>query len=154
MSGVNDSDAHAHELARLLAPIRAKVNLIPFNEHARITSYNVCYTKLLRESLTPGTSKFGGKITAADTTGPARGPLPASSTPAITLYPLNMACFSKAIMSAGKLPRISGKAFFFDSCSFAAQISQIVKLGSSYTSPGHHFNRITSYNVCYTKLLR
>ena len=35
MSGVNDSDAHAHALARLLAPIRAKVNLIPFNEHAK-----------------------------------------------------------------------------------------------------------------------
>lgn len=35
MSGVNDSDGHAHALARLLAPIRAKVNLIPFNEHAK-----------------------------------------------------------------------------------------------------------------------
>ncbi len=34
MSGINDSDAHAKRLARLLAPIRAKVNLIPFNEHA------------------------------------------------------------------------------------------------------------------------
>jgi 23S rRNA (adenine2503-C2)-methyltransferase len=33
MSGVNDSDAHAHDLVRLLSPIRAKVNLIPFNEH-------------------------------------------------------------------------------------------------------------------------
>lgn len=35
MSGVNDSDAHAHALVRLLSPIRAKVNLIPFNEHAK-----------------------------------------------------------------------------------------------------------------------
>ena len=33
MSGVNDSDDHAKALARLLAPIRSKVNLIPFNEH-------------------------------------------------------------------------------------------------------------------------
>ncbi len=29
----------------------------------------------------------GGRITAAATTGPASGPLPASSTPAIALYP-------------------------------------------------------------------
>jgi 23S rRNA (adenine2503-C2)-methyltransferase len=35
MSGVNDSDEDAHALARLLAPIRAKVNLIPFNAHAQ-----------------------------------------------------------------------------------------------------------------------
>ena len=35
MSGVNDSDAHARALVRLLSPIRAKVNLIPFNEHAQ-----------------------------------------------------------------------------------------------------------------------
>jgi 23S rRNA (adenine2503-C2)-methyltransferase len=31
LEGVNDSDAHAHELVRLLAGIRAKVNLIPHN---------------------------------------------------------------------------------------------------------------------------
>ncbi|MGD9823683.1 23S rRNA (adenine(2503)-C(2))-methyltransferase RlmN [Desulfobacter sp.] len=35
MNGVNDSDVHAHDLARLLAPIRAKVNLIPYNEHTQ-----------------------------------------------------------------------------------------------------------------------
>ncbi|WDP92683.1 MAG: 23S rRNA (adenine(2503)-C(2))-methyltransferase RlmN [Desulfobacter sp.] len=33
MAGVNDSDAHAKKLVKVLAPIRAKVNLIPFNEH-------------------------------------------------------------------------------------------------------------------------
>ena len=33
MAGVNDSDAHARKLVKILAPIRAKVNLIPFNEH-------------------------------------------------------------------------------------------------------------------------
>lgn len=30
--GVNDSAKNAHELARLLAPVKAKINLIPFNE--------------------------------------------------------------------------------------------------------------------------
>lgn len=31
LDGVNDSDAHAHELARLLGDVPSKVNLIPFN---------------------------------------------------------------------------------------------------------------------------
>ncbi len=31
LKGVNDSDADAHELVRLLKDIHAKVNLIPFN---------------------------------------------------------------------------------------------------------------------------
>lgn len=34
MAGVNDSLADARKLARLLAPLKAKINLIPFNEHA------------------------------------------------------------------------------------------------------------------------
>ncbi|MDD9300828.1 MAG: 23S rRNA (adenine(2503)-C(2))-methyltransferase RlmN [Desulfobacter sp.] len=33
MAGINDSFAHARQLADLLMPLRAKVNLIPFNEH-------------------------------------------------------------------------------------------------------------------------
>ncbi|MBU4316742.1 MAG: 23S rRNA (adenine(2503)-C(2))-methyltransferase RlmN [Proteobacteria bacterium] len=35
MEGVNDSPENAEKLAKLLGPIRAKVNLIPFNEHAQ-----------------------------------------------------------------------------------------------------------------------
>lgn len=34
IQGVNDSDDDAHRLIKLLEPIRAKINLIPFNEHA------------------------------------------------------------------------------------------------------------------------
>ncbi len=33
IKGVNDSPRHAARLAELLAPLRAKINLIPFNEH-------------------------------------------------------------------------------------------------------------------------
>jgi 23S rRNA (adenine2503-C2)-methyltransferase len=33
MRGVNDTDRHARALAGLLAGIRCKINLIPFNEH-------------------------------------------------------------------------------------------------------------------------
>ncbi|MBU4055699.1 MAG: 23S rRNA (adenine(2503)-C(2))-methyltransferase RlmN, partial [Proteobacteria bacterium] len=35
MEGINDSPENAEKLAKLLRPIRAKVNLIPFNEHAQ-----------------------------------------------------------------------------------------------------------------------
>ncbi len=33
IQGVNDSTADAHRLAKLLRPVKAKINLIPFNEH-------------------------------------------------------------------------------------------------------------------------
>jgi len=33
MAGINDSDVHARRLVKILTPIRAKVNLIPFNAH-------------------------------------------------------------------------------------------------------------------------
>ncbi len=33
IDGINDRDEDARRLSRLLAPIRAKINLIPFNEH-------------------------------------------------------------------------------------------------------------------------
>ncbi len=33
IDGINDSPRHARQLADLLAPLRAKINLIPFNEH-------------------------------------------------------------------------------------------------------------------------
>jgi hypothetical protein len=46
------------------------------------------------ESLTPPAAKSAGRITAAATTGPASGPRPASSTPAILAYPLAVNAFS------------------------------------------------------------
>src|SRR5512135_717780 len=47
------------------------------------------------ESRIPGWEYPGGKMTAAATTGPARGPLPASSTPAGAEYPRPRAFASK-----------------------------------------------------------
>ncbi len=35
MKGINDSKQDALRLTKLLAPIKAKVNLIPFNEHEK-----------------------------------------------------------------------------------------------------------------------
>jgi len=34
IKGINDSDKDAHRLAKLLRPIRSKINLIPYNPHA------------------------------------------------------------------------------------------------------------------------
>jgi len=47
------------------------------------------------ESVISGSWKEVGRITAAETTGPARGPRPASSIPAISLQPFLAASFSK-----------------------------------------------------------
>ena len=35
IKGINDSPEDAKRLAKLLKPIKAKVNLIPFNEHSK-----------------------------------------------------------------------------------------------------------------------
>lgn len=73
MSGVNDSDAHARALARLLAPVRAKVNLIPFNAHAKAPfkrpsqeRINAFLTILLNQNMTAIVRKSkGDDISAA-----------------------------------------------------------------------------------------
>src|SRR5262249_45581635 len=46
-----------------------------------------CPTSSLLESSIPANSVPSGNMTAAATTGPARGPVPASSTPATALTP-------------------------------------------------------------------
>ena len=46
------------------------------------------------ESVTSGFEKHRGRMTAADTTGPANGPRPASSSPAIVTWPPAAALFS------------------------------------------------------------
>ena len=46
---------------------------------------------------------FWSNITAAATTGPAKGPLPASSTPAIFLYPLFQRDFSISNVGRGSM---------------------------------------------------
>jgi 23S rRNA (adenine2503-C2)-methyltransferase len=65
MKGINDSMADARRLVKLLRPIRAKINLIPFNEHPgsafsrpdpdRIRDFQECladhhYTAIVRHS--------------------------------------------------------------------------------------------------------
>ncbi len=73
ISGLNDSDAHAHELVRLLTPIRAKVNLIPFNEHPKAPfkrpsqkRVNAFLTILLNRNMTAIVRKSrGNDISAA-----------------------------------------------------------------------------------------
>ena len=62
------------------------------------------------ESLTPSIIEFSGKTTHATTTGPAKGPRPASSIPAMYFTP-----FSKNSLS-----------IFFNSISLASSFSFII----------------------------
>ena len=90
IDGINDTDEDARKLARLLRPVRAKINLIPFNEHdgspfrrpgeARILEFQKIltdrnYTTVIRYSKGQDISAACGQLNAlcAD-----RRPAPAS----------------------------------------------------------------------------
>ena len=90
IDGINDADEDARKLARLLRPVRAKINLIPFNEHngspfrrpdeARILEFQKIltdrnYTTVIRYSKGQDISAACGQLNAlcAD-----RRPAPAS----------------------------------------------------------------------------
>ncbi len=67
MKGINDSMEDAKRLVKLLAPIRAKVNLIPFNEHPGSrykcpskNTINAFLTYLLDQNMTAITRKSKG----------------------------------------------------------------------------------------------
>lgn len=79
MKGVNDSEKNAHELARLLSRVRAKINLIPFNEFEgcefkrpddesvnRFLSIllNKGFTAIVRKSMGPDISAACGQLRA------------------------------------------------------------------------------------------
>ncbi len=79
MKGVNDSEKNAHEMARLLSRVRAKINLIPFNEFEgcefkrpddetvdRFLSIllNKGYTAIVRKSMGPDISAACGQLRA------------------------------------------------------------------------------------------
>src|SRR5262245_46561321 len=93
------------------------------------------------ESSTPRTTAPGSRITAAATTGPARGPRPASSTPATRLMPLRHAARSKRygatvtvlLLALLACARYLGQALLLQACGLAGQLAQVVQL-----RPTHH----------------
>src|SRR5262249_42759645 len=104
------------------------------------------------ESSTPSTRRSGLSTTAAATTGPASGPRPASSTPAMRFRPRRHAAFSKrygagAVTSplarllarSRRLARCRdlGRPFLFEPRGLSGQLSQVVELGPSH---GGSFN--------------
>src|SRR5512134_883358 len=99
-SGVAAATAYAEESAAITA-----------NSRSRRAGERVL------ESRMAGFSYPGGRITAAAITGPASGPLPASSTPAGERYPRSRASFSKptygtALLLRGGLGRRFGRGAF------------------------------------------
>ncbi len=61
-------------------------------------SSSLFFSESFLESSTPRTSKSSGRTTQAVTTGPASGPLPTSSTPAIYVMPRSRSLFSYSCM--------------------------------------------------------
>ena len=76
-------------------------------------SSSLRFSESALESFKPGMSVSGGRITAAATTGPARGPRPASSTPAMCWMPRSLSFFSMAsICSRRAFSRACAFCFF------------------------------------------
>ena len=98
-------------------------------DHYRITSYNVCYTKLLR---TPSYAFIEN----------AWEDVANGMSPSFTFY---SATCSEPGSVESKIKQISGEYMIPNSLIIAIPAAQEVHKGDI---------RITSYNVCYTKLLR
>src|SRR5512134_1380105 len=86
----------------------------------------------------------GGRITAAAITGPARGPLPASSTPAGKRYPRSRAASSKpsngtALLLRSLRRRFRGRPFRrpFHGDSHALLREPVLPLADARLLPGH-----------------
>ena len=111
----------------------------PFVEERRITSYNVCYTKLLRNSLTLFLSMAVFEILSAIiSSAPAMASSAVLISNSVFIYSFAIDTMSFVSSLCIKIISASGSSPF----SFA--IVALVRLAF----------RITSYNVCYTKLLR
>ena len=104
--------------------------------HTRITSYNVCYTKLLRKPVSIFTaSKKPPLIGNNDPLAPRGGSKNEYSTEfSVISYCLNIARSSMKVRTSSILASPSKRS-----------VSSLAAV---------HGPRITSYNVCYTKLLR
>ena len=94
---------------------------------SRITSYNVCYTKLLRIII-------------------------------VVSNPLDVMTYA-AFLAANKAPnKVFGMAGTLDTGRYKAFIASALNVSPkdihAMLLGGHGDTRITSYNVCYTKLLR
>lgn len=92
-----------------------------------------------------GREKPTGRTTAAATTGPANGPRPTSSTPAMQLKPRSRAAFSKAKRLVAEA--VNGTrlvmllvAAFFDAGGLADLVAQVVELGSAHATMAHDFD--------------
>src|ERR1700692_3584789 len=86
------------------------------------------------ESVRPANENSAGRIAAAATTGPASGPRPASSMPAISPTPVDQRCFS-TLRPQGMRKSSILRFFFNRHCLLAFAIAKVIKLGAAY-APG------------------
>src|SRR5918998_4545521 len=80
----------------------------------------------------------GGKTTAAATTGPARGPRPASSTPTRRC---SWAQTARSRASVGRGAIRSALALLPDPGGLPAQRAQVIQLRASHPAPAHQIDR-------------
>ena len=115
-----------------------------YKKKGRITSYNVCYTKLLRIGKI-NTIRDGGDVTIA-----ATGMLVAEAMEAAKK--LKEEGISARVLNVGTIKPLDKDAILK-----AAKETKFILTAEEHSvigGLGSAVSRITSYNVCYTKLLR
>src|SRR6185295_9456207 len=112
-------------------------------------------------SATPRMRRSGAMMTAAATTGPARGPRPASSTPAIRVTPVFQAFASyrygavgggtpggaSLLLVGGGGGRHDAGALFLDARRLARERAQVVELAATDLPAAHHVHLLDARRV-------
>ena len=155
-------ELHQHSLPEIRGPDGPPLRFLL--QYPRITSYNVCYTKLLRAFLSnvslryPSLKKLSLTIFAPfksawilmPTSTKGSNPTEERTENRITSYNV---CYTKLLRITPSFPE-TGFGYI------EAEGEQVkafhekptIDTAKKYLADGHY--RITSYNVCYTKLLR
>ena len=127
---------------------------------SRITSYNVCYTKLLRD-IVEREAIFKVHTRTLKMSPDVEVEFMAKQTPGFSGADIANVCNEAALIAARSDKKHIERQDFLDAVDRiigglerkSKIISQLEKKTIAFHEAGHA-TRITSYNVCYTKLLR
>ena len=128
----------------------------PYLVHYRITSYNVCYTKLLRSALIEDIEQLAQRDTTTNRQILLNGRIPDPDL----RYDPKKKLIAQLSQNMNFLADMSVEEFLKLHAKCRGKnpnlVDQVIEAANALTGEPirKDMNRITSYNVCYTKLLR